>query len=254
MAERALGRVSVSGLAVRYLHSMVAAVLLVFTFIGFRHFYLSGNSSLPGGAGGPIMEGTAIYAVPHGICATAWMLILFLQPLLVANRRRTLHKTLGWWFLGLAILVPITGTLVAVNAARVSPGSMPFGISYREFVLVMLSEMAVFTGLVIAAVLNRKRAQVHRSLMLLSGLAILSAATFRVPFVLALTGGVGWWGMFAPELVMGLIFVAVHWLLIGKLDRWFAGGLAGMMAVFFVAFQLATTAAWHATLVSVFGL
>jgi hypothetical protein len=251
MAEIALRRVSVPEMAVRYSHSIFAAVLLAFTFIGFRQFYLAGNSAF---TGGPIEEGLAIYAVPHGICSTAWMLTLVLQPLLAANRRQTLHKTLGWWLLGLAILVPITGTFVAVNAPRIFPQSMPFEISYREFVLVMLSEMVVFTGLVTAAVFNRKRPHIHRSLMLLSGLAILSAATARIPFIQALTGTSGWWGMFAPELVLGLIFIAVRWLLVGKLDRWFAGGLAGMMAIYFVAFQLATTAAWNTTLVSVFGL
>jgi hypothetical protein len=251
MAEMALRRVSVPEMAVRYSHSIFAAALLVFMFIGFRQFYLAGNSAF---TGGPLVEGLAIYAVPHGICATAWMLTLVLQPLLVANRRQTLHKTLGPWLLGLAILVLITGTLVAINAPRITPESMPFGNSYREFVLVMLSEMAVFAGLVTAAVLNRKRPHIHRSLMLLSGLAILSAATARIAFIQVLAGGLGWWGLFAPELMLGLIFIGVRWLLVGKLDRWFAGGLAGMMAIYFVAFQLATTSAWNTTLVSVFGL
>ena len=240
-----------TGMAVRYLHSIFAAALLVLMFVGFRHFYLEGNS---GFTGGPLAEGLAIYAVPHGICATAWMLTLFLQPLLVANRRLALHRTLGWWFLGLAVLVVITGTLVATNAPRISPENGAFGLSYREFVLVMLSEMVVFAGLVIAAVLNRKRRHVHRSLMLLSGLAILSAATARIPFIQAVAGVSGWWGMFAPELVLGMLFIAARWLLVGGLDRWFAGGLAGMIAIYFVAFQLATTATWNATLVSVFGL
>lgn len=251
MADMTLGRAPVPGMAVRYTHSIFAAVLLVFMFMGFWRFYLAGNSAF---TGGPLVEGLAIYAVPHGIFATAWMLALCLQPLLVANRRQTLHKTLGPWLLGLAILVPITGTLVAINAPRITPESIPFGISYREFVLVMLTEMVVFAGLVTAAVLNRKRPHIHRSLMLLSGLAILSAATARIAFIQVLTGASGWWGMFAPELVLGLLFIAVRWLLVGKLDRWFAGGLAGMMAIYFVAFQLATTAAWNATLVSVFGL
>lgn len=253
MAERALGRVSVPGMAVRYLHSIFAAVLLVFMFIGFRRFYLAGNSAFTGGP----LKALPFMRRPHGICATAWMLTLCLQPLLIANRRRTLHRTLGWWFLGLAVLVVITGTLVAINAPRISPQDRPFGpfgLSYREFVLVMLSEMVVFSGLVTAAVLNRQRLHIHRSLMLLSGLAIRSAATARIAFIQVLTGALGWWGMFAPELVLGLLFIAVRCLLVGKLDRWFAGGLAGMMAIYFVAFQLATTAAWNATLVSVFGL
>lgn len=71
---------------------------------------------------------------------------------------------------------------------------------------------------------------------------------------MALTGNLGWWGMFGPELVLGLAFFGVRWVLIGKPDRWFAGGLTVMMAVYFVAFQLSTSAAWNSALASVFGL
>lgn len=166
---------SARALAIRYSHSAFAALLLVFMFIGFRHFYLAGDAAVNGG--GPIAKGLLIYAVPHGLSNTAWMLTLFLQPLLIANRRSKLHKTLAWWLLGIAVLVPITGTLVAVNGPRIHPDAMPHGITYRDFVLVMLSEMAVFAALVATAVLNRKRPHIHRSLMMLSGLAILSAAT-----------------------------------------------------------------------------
>ena len=243
---------SARALAIRYSHSAFAALLLVFMFIGFRHFYLAGNSAI---TGGPIESGLAIYAVPHGISNTAWMLVLLLQPLLIANRQQKLHKTLAWWLLGIAVLVPITGALVAINGPRITPnGPLVHGITYRDFVLVMLSEMAVFAVLVATAVLNRKRPHVHRSLMMLSGLAILSAATDRTDSIMALTGGLGWWGMFGPELTLGLAFFAVRWVLTGKPDRWFAGGLAVMMAIYFVAFQLSTSAAWNSALASVFGL
>lgn len=249
MAEGVARIGSLQGMAIRYSHAIATAVLAVFAFIGFQNFYLRGQT----GSGGPIAEELLVYAVLHGVCFTAWMLLLVLQPLLVANRWQKLHKTLGWWFLGLAALIPVTGALVAYHGTKLDPHLPVHALEYRQFLLVMLTEMVVFAGLVITAVVNRKRAHIHRSMMLLTGLAILSAATDRTVWIQALTGHAGWWGMFAPELLLGVLFIAVRWPLLGKPDRWFTGGLAVMMALYFVAFDLAKTATWNNIMLSVFG-
>lgn len=251
MAAVLVPRRSLRESAIRYSHAIAAAILTLFVFVGFQNFYLAGNSAI---TGAPIVDELFVYAVSHATCATAWMLVLIVQPSLVASRNRKLHMTLGWWLLGLAALVAITGALVAVRAAALAPDLPVHGLTYRQFVVVMLTEMVVFSALVVIAIVNRTRPQVHRSLMLLTGLAILSAATDRIPPIQLWTGHEGWWGMFAPELLLGLIFIAVRGTLTGKVDRWFAGGLVVMMTLFLVAFELAKTAAWDRTLTSVFGI
>jgi hypothetical protein len=127
------------------------------------------------------------------------------------------------------------------------------GITYAEFVLVMWTEMVAFTALVTTAVINRKKPQIHRAMMFLTGIAILSAATDRTPWIMDMTGRLGWWGMFAPELVLGLAFLGFRWALTGKFDRWLAGGLAALMGSLWLAFQLAPTPGWNALRTSIVG-
>jgi hypothetical protein len=251
MAEMAVRGGSLKATAIRYSHAGFAVLLVVFMWMGYSPFYLRLHS---GFTNQPIVEGLFIYAVPHGIVATAWMLALVLQPSLIGTRNHKLHKQLGWWLLGLGAMVVVSGTMVAVKGASLEPESVVHGVvTYPEFILVMLTEMVAFTVLVATAVVNRKKPQIHRAMMMLTGLTILSAATDRTPWIMELTGGIGWWGMFAPELLLGLLFFVVRWSLTGKPDRWFGGGLAALMAALWLAFQLAPTAGWNAVLTSVFG-
>ena len=96
--------------------------LAVFVFAGFQRFYLAGASAV---TGGPIVDELFVYAVLHGICATAWMLALIAQPLLVASRNRKLHMALGWWLLGLAALVAARKVTPAAIRVVDVPGTGP---------------------------------------------------------------------------------------------------------------------------------
>ena len=54
----------------------------------------------------------------HGVCFTAWMVLLVAQTLLIASRRVAFHRTLGWFGAGLAVAVVVVGVLGALIAAR----------------------------------------------------------------------------------------------------------------------------------------
>ncbi len=54
----------------------------------------------------------------HGVFFTAWILLLIVQPLLVANRRVDVHRKVGWFGAGLAavvVTVGVTGALIAAS-------------------------------------------------------------------------------------------------------------------------------------------
>ena len=69
---------------------------------------------------------------------------------------------------------------------------MPFwGMEYRQFQLIMLAEIALFTIFVLAGRLTRKRPEIHRVMMLLASLSILAGATVRMLILFAVFGESG---------------------------------------------------------------
>src|SRR5689334_17506239 len=54
----------------------------------------------------------------HGALFTAWMLFLMFQSYLVVSRRTALHRKTGWIGAILAVLMLVTGCMVAIAAAR----------------------------------------------------------------------------------------------------------------------------------------
>ena len=249
MASQALSTASWHGSLQRRFYLIAAASMIALMLIGFSAFYLRGLES----GDRPIPPQIYALVIVHGVVLTSWMLVLLLQPLLIAARWHSLHKTLGWWLFGLAAMVPVSGTLVAILSVGINPHRQVYGLNYPQFLLVMLVEMLVFAGLVTAAVLQHKKPQAHRALMLLSGLGIISGATARMGLN-GLFGHEGWFSFFGPVLVLGVLFVLVRWLLSGKLDRWLAGGFAVTQAIYLVSWELATSAGWDRILGLVFGL
>lgn len=152
-----------------YVAAAVVAALLVFT--GFsRTFFLKlafGTPTLP----------WLLHA--HGWVMTAWFALFAVQASLIASGNVKLHRRLGLFGACLAVAVVALGSTVAVHAARVGHG--PPGIPPASFLLVPLTDMLVFTLLAGSGLLLRKRRDVHRRLMLLATLGILTAAIGRIP-------------------------------------------------------------------------
>ena len=69
-----------------------------------------------GGGGEPRASGLPIHVVAHGVLATAWMVLFFVQALLINSGRRALHQKLGVGGLFIAGGVFISG----VNALFLS--------------------------------------------------------------------------------------------------------------------------------------
>ena len=127
------------------------------------------------------------------------------------------------------------------------------GIPYREFLLVMLVEMAVFAGFVGAGVYWRRRHERHRAMMLLASLSIVGGATFRIPIFASVFGSTGWQSLFGPALTLGAILVVTRGLIAARFDRWLTGGLAAMAAIYVLAWTFAVTPAGSGLLRAVFG-
>ena len=79
----------------------------------------------------------------------------------------------AWLGLGSAAAVAAAGSggfMLAVESVRPVPAIPFWGMAYRQFMFVMLIEVALFTMFVLAGVLFRKRPKIHKAAMLLASL------------------------------------------------------------------------------------
>lgn len=234
----------------RYLYVMAGGVMLLMMIWGFRAYYLRGM-----GAGDvAILPQMVRLDAVHGSAVSAWIGLFFVQALLVASNRRNWHKLLGWCSLAVAITACSSGLIVAVLSVKSAPGFVFFGMPYREFLLVMLTEMVTFACFVTLAVVNRKRPPRHRAMMLMASLSVLAGSTVRMPGLAPYFGDSGWNGIFGPVTVLGVVLLVLRSLIDRKLDRWLTGGLLAMTAAYILAVYVAATELWSSIASSVFGV
>jgi peptidoglycan/LPS O-acetylase OafA/YrhL len=91
----------------------------------------------------------------------------------------------------------VSGTLAALKMA--ARGSAPQSTDPAQFLMIPLSDMALFGGFVAAALVRRRNREAHKRLMLLAYVCIVVAAVARLPGVLQL----------GPPVFFGLTFVFV---------------------------------------------
>jgi hypothetical protein len=120
----------------------------------------------------------------HGAAFTGWIALLITQTGLIASNRRDIHRKLGVAGAGLAGLMVVLGTMLAIDALRrglVPPGAP---ISPAVFFAVPMGDMAAFITMVSLGVINRKRMDYHKRYMLLATAAIIDAAVARIPLAI----------------------------------------------------------------------
>jgi uncharacterized membrane protein YozB (DUF420 family) len=137
-------------------------------YLGFLPSYFHRNAELP--------ALTPLYQL-HGALFTAWVALLVAQTALIAGRRPDIHRTLGIAGVFLAAAVFVVGMAVSVETLRRNGG--PPGGDPRKFFAIPLGDIIVFGALVSAAVLQRRRAEAHKRLMLLATVSLLTAAVGR---------------------------------------------------------------------------
>lgn len=135
----------------------------------------------------------------HGIVFTLWVVLFLTQTMLVAANRTSIHRRLGMAGAALAILMVVVGTATAIIRANVL--AVPPGESPLAFLTIPLGDMLVFGGIVGAGFYFRRRADVHKRLMLLSMISILPAAIGRLPFdFIQQAGALAFFGL--PDLII----------------------------------------------------
>lgn len=119
--------------------------------------------------------------VVHGIAFTAWPLLMVVQTGLVAANRRDVHRKLGWWGAGLAMVMVILGWMAAVDSLRRGTTPVP-DLSPATLFAIALGSLVTFTLLVLLGILNRKRPDHHKRYLFMSMIAVLIPAAARMFF------------------------------------------------------------------------
>ena len=170
----------------RRLYILAAIVTPLIVLAGFaRTYYLKPFF------GTPDLPGRIVHL--HGIVMTAWVLLFIVQISLVATRRTRVHQRLGIAGGVLAALVVVVGILTALYAA--ARGHSP-GPPALAFLIVPLGDMLIFSVLIGLALYFRRKLQVHKRLMLLAAINLLTPAIARIPLSFIINGGpLAFWGL-----------------------------------------------------------
>lgn len=149
-----------------------AAVIVLTAFGGFaRTYYLKGafdSPSLP------------MLVHVHAAVMTAWIILFVTQTRLVAAQRVDLHRRLGVFGAILLVLIVVIGVVTAIESAR--RGLAPTDMPPLMFLVIPLGTVFVFAVLAGAALAYRRRSDIHKRLMLLATLSILTPAIARIPW------------------------------------------------------------------------
>ena len=127
----------------------------------------------------------------HGIVATGWFVLFFIQAVLVAQRQTQVHRRIGLVGAVVVVAVLLVGITTAVGVSprtyeeRLAAGLEPDPAmlsSTGRWIQVARDSLAfvAFAGLAAWAFLKRHRPQVHKRFMILASVALSTAAMARV--------------------------------------------------------------------------
>jgi hypothetical protein len=223
----------------RRFYVVAASIMFVLTAIGFRSFYLHGK-----GVGGSEMTSQIVpLVVAHGLAMFGWVLLFFLQSILILAGYRRLHVGIGAAGAVLAGVIVVLGSIVAVLSVHFNPQAYAPFSGARPFLAVMLTEMLGFGSFVALGMIYRHRVQIHRPMMLLATIFIMSGSLGRCPYIgnLALIPPLY---VYLPMLLFGGLLFLLQWEMTKVINRWFTLGFAGIVAVCLVSIAVGKSAWW----------
>lgn len=229
---------------VRLFYLGTAVILLILMLIGFQQFFIYGKAYPAREIAAPIRP----LVILHGISMSAWVLLFLTQSLLIVQGNYPIHKLLGKIGAVIAACIFVLGMQLTVAAIKISPaGSMIWNLTPKQFMAVPFFNMFIFAGFVMVGIMNRRRSEVHRPMMLLAMLSVYSAAISRIDAISDLYRGTFWETLFGPffsTLVVGALLLIIHWLLTRSLDHVFTIGYTLLAISNLWIMWFATTDTW----------
>jgi Ca2+/Na+ antiporter len=116
----------------------------------------------------------------HGLIMTAWVVLFMTQTLLVAKHRVDLHRKLGVFGAGLAAVVFGLGVFTIVRSIERHRPHAGSRLLIELFVAFDGVSLLLFACLVVTALMNRRRREIHKRLMLIAMISLLPPAFGRL--------------------------------------------------------------------------
>lgn len=131
----------------------------------------------------PVIRGTGHFPLLlhlHAGIATTWLIMLMIQSVLVRRRNLKIHRKLGMFALGVAvIMVPLTLLAIRGMITRHDPpGALERGVFFPQ-----VASLFLFFAFVLTGYLWRHRAEWHKRLMILGTTALLGTPIARITWL-----------------------------------------------------------------------
>jgi hypothetical protein len=190
----------------------MAVAMLALVFAGFAPTYYLRSSF-----GSPELT---LPLLIHGFAFTAWMVLLVVQTSLIATDRTDVHRQLGVVGVMLGVAMMVLGAYVAITRTRAGLTAVVPGASRLQLLAISIATLVTFPPLLGAGVWFRRSAGIHKRLVLIATLELVTAAVGRLPGIFGPLGPVGPLGI--PGLFGGtdlfLVAIAIHdWRTLGRL-------------------------------------
>jgi len=157
-----------------YFFVWMASTFIILTLMGFGFDYLIIST-----------QGFTVhwFSQLHGLIMASWLLIMLTQTILAAKGNFKLHQQLGFFSIGLAILVWLTMCIVTVRPIIANSPPVFTLDGTWDIMLISLCQIILFPLFFIWGILVRKKAVMHKRLLLFSTLVLLQAAVDRIIFL-----------------------------------------------------------------------
>jgi hydrogenase-4 membrane subunit HyfE len=225
--------------AERLFYVLAAVAVAMVSAIGFRSFYLQGK----GFGGNPLTEQIVPLILVHALAMSCWVVLFCVQSALILAGNRRLHRVLGPIGAFLAVAIVLLGSAMAILSAHFNPRAYEMFGGPRFFLVEMLTEILLFGVLVGIALAQRRRAEIHRPMMLLATVVILSGALARCPIVSDLAATPPLYA-YAPVLIFGGLLFCLQWGMTRIANRWYLVGYAAVTVTFLLSMPLGRSSLW----------
>jgi len=154
----------------RYFYFYMALSFAAVAFIGFAPTYWT-----------PMVKGTfqapPVYHL-HGLIFFSWTLFFVFQTWLVSSGQTLRHRSVGLIGISLATAMVFFGTLISILSVR-RDTIADMGEAARTFMIVPLTDIALFATFILLAMVYLRRAEWHKRLMLLAMVVLMPAPIAR---------------------------------------------------------------------------
>lgn len=219
----------------RRIFGLIALIFPAIILVGFARTYYLGYA-----LAAPPLPSTLVHV--HGALMSAWVAFFIVQVWLIRSKNVRTHMKLGLFGVLLGAAVVVVGFFTAVASAKFGSASTPPGFPPLVFVVVPLTDIALFVLFFGSAVFYRKRPAIHKRLMLLTVFNFLPPALARFPFSsLASLGPLFFFGL---PTILTLAFLIYDSWTNRKVNFHYLAGAIILIASYPLRFMLAGTDAW----------